>query len=419
MRQLLTLEQPLRNKLEKGITFVLLLYYLGINVPEAITQALALFSFLTIPILILPHWKRFVWVVTRDLPLLLLTAIVPISILWSTNPDATFNYSRAFLFSTAFGIYLSTRYTLKEQIQLLIYLFSIFICLNLILPLIVPSYRMDEYGWAGITKYKNDLSTIMCLITTLFLDMSIYARRYRWAALGGSSLSFLMLLLSRGKGSLGIFITIMLPLLPLYKLVKQEYRLRTLLGICTLIISGVIITAISTNFEFIIVDLLGKDTGLNGRGELWAYLIDRGLEKPWIGYGYAGFWENPAEGLGVALKFPWVGGAGQGGGNSHSSYIEVFLHLGWLGLSLVIFSLSTVLIRVVLLLGLTRQIEFFGMLQFLLFLAMASYSDSVSVGFISYRSVYWVLYVSIAYSTAIHLHRIFKTNNKYVNIQTE
>ncbi len=413
MGQPLSFKKHLRKKLELGITFFLFFYYLVPNVPTPIYQAWALLGFITVPLLILGQWKRFIWVTTRDLPLLLLTAVVPISILWSTSPDSTLGYSRAFLCSTAFGIYLATRYTSKEQMRLLVYLFGISIFLNLIAVLIIPSYGIADGAWQGITRYKNHLAAIMVMTTTLFLDISLYGRRYRWAALIGTFLAFLILLFSGGKGSLGIFVGL-LPLLPLYKIVNQEYRLRTVFAICVLVIAVVITVPTLANLEYIVVDLLGKDLGGHGRDEVWDYLIQRALEKPWLGYGYGGFWSDPTEGLGVALRFPWIGGAGQGGGNAHSSYLETFLQLGWLGLSLLILSILTVLSRVVFLLGLTKQIEFFWMLQLLLIVAISSSEDAI--GFLDYRNLFWVLYVSCAYLTAVEVNRVFKTNKKLVKI---
>ncbi|MEC4817162.1 MAG: O-antigen ligase family protein [Scytonema sp. PMC 1069.18] len=416
MHQLLTLKNHQVKKLELGITVLLFFYYLGPNVPQSVIQAGALFGYLTVPLLIIRYWKRFFWVATRDLPLLFLTVSVPISVLWSTSPEFTIAHSRAFLCSTAFGIYLATRYTAKEQMRLLIWWFGIYTFVNLMLPLFLPSYGVSRGAWTGLTKYKNSLAATMVIATTLFLDIGFYNRKYRWTALIGATIAFIILVLSKGKGSLGIFIG-MLPLLPVYKIAKQEYKLRTFLGICALSILAVIILATVINLEFIVVDLLEKDMGFNGRESLWDYLIERGLERPWLGYGYAGFWTNPIEGLGVAIAAPWLGGAGEGGGNAHSSYIETFLQLGWLGLSLLALSLFMLTIRVVLLLGLTRQIEFFWILQFLLVLAMLSYFDSM--GFLSERNLLWVLYVSSACSTAIHLNRIFKTGNKFVNLQFE
>lgn len=420
INQSFSIKKDLVKKLELGITFLLFSYYLGINIPEPVTQAWAMLGFLTIPLLIIGHWKRFIWVATRDIPLLVLIITVPISVFWSNSPNFTLAYSRAFLCSTAFGIYLATRYSLKEQMRLIVWLLGIFTCLNFIVPLMLPSYGIDySYlagpAWQGITRQKNELSGAMVMVSTFFLTIGIYGSRYRWVALTGSFLAFIILLFSKGKGSLGIFIGL-LPLLLVYKIFKQEYRLRIVLSICGLMIGGLLIIGTFFNLQFIVVDILNKDLGGNGRDQVWSYLIERGLEKPWLGYGYAGFWNTYAEGLAVWLKFPWIAGAGEGGGNAHSSYIEVFLHLGWLGLSLICLSFLTFVIRIVLLQVLTKQIEYFWMLQFLLIMAINSSYESYG-GFIAYRHWFWILYVSYAYSTAIQLNRIMKSGRKFPAIE--
>ncbi|MDF5729532.1 MAG: hypothetical protein PUP92_16365 [Rhizonema sp. PD38] len=422
MNQPLKIKNHFRKKLEIGITFLLFFYYLRLNLPSPVVNAWALFGFITVSLLVIGHYKRFFWVATRDLVLLLLTASALISFLWSTNPESTLAYCRALFCSTAFGVYLATCYTLKEQMRLLVWILGIFTCLNFIVPLILPSYAIEfDYAkgpaWQGLTSHKNELSGSMNVVANFFLTIGIYDYKSRWIALTVAGLALVILVLSKGQGNLGTFVGL-LPLLPLYKIAKQEYRVRTILGICAVVIVGVITIATLVELQFIVVDLLGKDLGGNGRDQVWDYLIQRGLEKPWLGYGYSGFWNDPTEGLGVALKFSWIGGAGQGGGNAHSSYVDLFLHLGWLGVSLTAFSFLNVLSRVVLLIGLTKQLEYFWMLQFLLFLAINSSYESYG-GFLAYRHWFWVLYVSYACSTAIHLNRIFQSGNKLANLQAE
>lgn len=416
------MKKNLVRKLELVITFFLCAFQIGVNVPRPLTSTFALISFVIIPLLILGQWKRFIYVATRDLIVLLLVGTAIMSVLWSTNPESTLAHCRPLLATTLFGIYLATRYTLKEQMRLIIILFSIFTLINLIVPVIFPSYgiQQDEFGqpaWQGIALAKNELSNLMAASATLFLDIAIYGRKYRKMGLLGTSIAFIVLLLSKGKGSLAIFIGL-LPLLPLYKIIRQKYRLRIVLIIPTLFVLGAILTAIAVNAEFIVVDFLGKNMEGTGRTPLWDYLIQRGLEKPWLGYGYGGFWANPNEAIAILQKFPWNGNRGEAGGNSHSIYIEIFLQLGWLGLSLTIMSFLTVFARVVFLLGLTRQIEYLWMCQLLLIIAITGYYESYS-GFLAYRNLFWALYVSIACSTALHLKRILKTNNKLVNQQLE
>jgi hypothetical protein len=114
------LNKNLSRKIELGITFCLSMFYLGINLPDPIPSAIALLSFLIIPCLIIRQWKSFIYVATRDLLLLLAVTTAVMSVLWSTVPEATLAHNRALLSSTAFGIYLATRYTLKQQMRLMV-----------------------------------------------------------------------------------------------------------------------------------------------------------------------------------------------------------------------------------------------------------------------------------------------------------
>ena len=259
----------------------------------------------------------------------------------------------------------------------------------------------------------------MGVAAMLFLDLALYGYKYRRVFSLGAGISFLVLVLSKGKGGLAVFMGL-LPLLPLYKIAKQEYRLRTFFGIFAFVISVVLIVGTLINLEFITVELLGKDVTLTGRVPLWNYLIQRGMEKPWLGYGYGAFWHDPQEILQIALNVPWMSTIADGSvtAHAHNAYIDLFLQLGWVGLSLVILSFVTLLFRVVLLLGLTKQIEYFWMLQLLLYMAIGNLANNQGQ-FLAFRSLYWVLYVSTACSTAIHLKRILKTGNKLENLQYE
>lgn len=400
------------------------MFYLGINLPTPIPSIIALLSFLIIPCLIIRQWKSFIYVATRDLLLLLAVTTAVMSVLWSTVPEATLAHNRALLSSTAFGIYLATRYTLKQQMRLMVWLLGIYTLVNLIVPPLFPAYGMVEnikMSWQGIATHKNSLAAAMSMAATLFLDIGIYGRKYypkSWIALIGAAAAFIILIFSRGKTSLAIFIGL-LSLLPLYKIAKQEYRLKTIICLFTLPVAVLIVFTTLINFEFIVVDLLGKDMEFTGRIPLWTYLIQRALEKPWLGYGYGAFWTNPTETLQISMNTFWMESiAGGVKAHAHNAYIDLFLQLGWLGVSLMLLSLVTVLIRIILLLSLTKQIEYFWMLQVLMFMTLASISGS-DTAFLGYRSLYWVLYVSIACSTAIHLKRIFKTGNKLINLRYE
>ena len=422
MQKIQILNKYSSKNLELASAFCLSIFYLGIRLPPPIPSAFAFLSFLIIPLLIISRWKRFIYVATRDIPLLFLVGLALMSAVWSTNPGETLAHNRALLSSTAFGIYLAARYTPKEQMRMMVWLFGIYVLLNLMASLILPSYgtniSTDGLSLQGVAGHKNSLSAAMGMAAMLFLDLALYGYKYRRTFFAGAGIAFIILLFSKGRGGLAVFLGL-LPLLPFYKVARQDYRLKTVLTIFAFAIGLVMSIATWTNLEFIVVDLLGKDMDFTGRIPLWNYLIQRGLEKPWLGYGYGAFWTNPTETFQIAMNVPWMSSLADGGkAHAHNAYIDLFLQLGWLGILLVTLSFLSVSIRVVLLLGLTKQIEYFWMLQLILFMAVGSISDSATA-FLSYRSLYWVLYVSTACSTAIHLKRILRSGNKLVNLEHE
>jgi exopolysaccharide production protein ExoQ len=77
---------------------------------------------------------------------------------------------------------------------------------------------------------------------------------------------------------------------------------------------------------------LGRGSGLSGRGEIWAAVISA-AGNPVIGTGFESFWISPN------VQKVWRGLSGwwdpKGLNEAHNGYLEVYLNLGWVGLSLI------------------------------------------------------------------------------------
>jgi exopolysaccharide production protein ExoQ len=88
-----------------------------------------------------------------------------------------------------------------------------------------------------------------------------------------------------------------------------------------------------------IVSTMGKDPTLTGRTEIWPVVIAMN-PSPWFGAGFESFW------MGSRLSklwsiFPWSPN------EAHNGYIEVYLNLGWTGLTLLAVVMVTGFRRVV------------------------------------------------------------------------
>lgn len=76
-------------------------------------------------------------------------------------------------------------------------------------------------------------------------------------------------------------------------------------------------------------DLLGRDVTMTGRTILWRHGWEHYLERPVLGHGAAGFWQNPAFAGEIALL---QASYGDGVGAFHNLVLELLVMLGPLGL---------------------------------------------------------------------------------------
>lgn len=355
--------------------------------------------YLVIPIVALPHWKRLLYIATRNLPLLVLYAFVICSAVWSASPDRTMTMVRALLPRTLMGIYLATRFSLKEQMQLLTWVFGI------------SALGSSVFGKAnsGLYSHKNYLARMMAIGSILHISRAIDTRRYRLLFGIMAILSFGLLIRSQGKTALVLYL-LTLCLLPLYWIVKRNYKFQVASLLTGLVVVSSVAIFAMNNLEFLVVDVLGKDLSFNGRTEVWGYLIERGLTRPWLGFGYFAFWDIPDERFGVAIH-TWYGSVNTarralygGQGHAHSGYIDLFLSLGMIGIILLTISFLNVLWNSIQLVVITKKIEYFWVLSFTTFFLLLNFTITITI--LSPRHLFWIMYVSMALSTSLELERL-------------
>ena len=406
------------KKIEVGITIIWLLYFFDVALPEPISDQINLLSYPIIAILFFLYWKRLIWVATRDVFLLLLIGTILASIFWSVSPQNTINASRGFIRMFLFGAYMTTRYSLKEQMRILTWVFGIAAILSIAVVIAIPSYGLStvhQGAWEGIFAHKGMLGDAMSIGAILFLFTAFEQRSPNWLAWIGFGITVAINILTDSSSSLISFM-LLLSLIPLYLTIKQQYKLKTILLCVGCIIAVSIAIFIVGNLETILVDVLNQET--SGRVSIWSLMLERILqERPWIGYGFNAFWNSEA-GTFVG-RYAWEETVVATDFNAHSSYMELYAGLGFLGIVVYAISLVTVFIRTVMLLMSTRRIEFFWFAEFLVFAHIAGISNVGKIA--SGASSYLIVYVSICLSTAVEWRRLkmdrpqhIKTNlNKY------
>lgn len=79
----------------------------------------------------------------------------------------------------------------------------------------------------------------------------------------------------------------------------------------------------------VLVKKLGRDASLTGRTDVWSAVIAN-VSNMWFGAGFESYW------MGDRLGRVWatIGEGAEGIQEAHNGYLEVYLNLGWIGLSL-------------------------------------------------------------------------------------
>ncbi len=350
--------------------------------------------------LMVTWWKRFIPIVIRANFLWVLVAIAVASVFWSDAPSRTLSNVINLIRLTLFGVYFGVRHSLKEQLRLLAWALGICALLSLVLALALPSYGVMGRGslvnpqtiahagaWQGAYGHKNPLGRIMTLSTLIFLLFDTSNRRYRWVGGAGFCVSFVLILGSTSKTSLIISLTLM-ALLPFYRALRWKYNIALPFFISVILLGGSIATLLVSNAEGIL-GAFGRDVTLTGRTPLWGAVIEKIEARPWLGYGYAGFWRGfDGESGDVWRVIGWHAP------HSHNGYLDLGLDLGLVGLSAFALSFLAACLQAVRWVRLTKTTAGLWPLAYLTFLLLANLTESSFFR----QNTFWILYVAVTIS---------------------
>ncbi|MBV9389679.1 MAG: O-antigen ligase family protein [Chroococcidiopsidaceae cyanobacterium CP_BM_ER_R8_30] len=363
--------------------------------------------------LIIPKWKEVVQILIKERLLWFLLLVALFSVFYSDDPMYTLYHPTSVesgsgpgvgvlpLFQTTlFGVYFSTRHSIKKQFQLLAWVFGITVLLSIVLGLALPRYGLmgassvlnseDKAhigAWQGVYGHKNQLGSNMALSALFFLLFTSTSRKHRWIKWVGFILSVTLILLSTSKTALVVLLTLV-SLLPLYKALRWNYTLALPLLITVLLTAGVVGSIFVNNAETIL-ELLGRDATLSGRTGLWDAVLSKISERPWLGYGYQAFWRGwDGESADVWRVELW------GPGSAHNGFLELGLDLGLLGLSVFVLSFVYYYFRAITWIRLTKNTDGLWPVAYLTFMILSNMTEAGLVR----PDFNWLLYLSIILS---------------------
>lgn len=385
-------------------------------IPAYIITSIRYFIWIGSTILVILRWKKSLTVASRDLVLWILVVLILLSFIWSDLPNYTSLVGREVWQMTTFALYFASRYTLKEQVRLIAWTFSIGSILSLIFALGVPSvgkHGADHPGsWKGIYDYKNTLGSMMLIGSLAFFLLPVDNPKrsiYKWL---GLCLPLSVIVLSNSKTAI-VVCFLLAVILVFYRTFRWQGKISVVYLDLTVLVVGIVGTFVLTNWSALLGSM-GKDPTLTGRTPMWGMIIKFIMERPLLGYGRGAFWAKgtkyPAI-VGGTLSSQFVAPHG------HNGYLDFALDMGLIGLGLFLFSFIMAFIKALKRAYAAESPEEIWPLAFLLFLGMNNIMESY---ILRLANIYWVLFVATVLSVPQKKPQnlIDKTPNKNLKSST-
>jgi O-antigen ligase len=256
--------------------------------------ALQIFVYLPAGILILRHRRSFVRGLADCKWAIALIGLALASGLWAADPLFVFRKSLILAATTAFGIYLGTRYRRDEQVAILCYALSSIGAMSLMMVVFLPQYGIDHFAhsgdWCGVFAQKNLLGEMMLLGALAFCLssrkwMKSEALRYLGIVGFGALIALSRCVTAVVVGAVLLMLTLM------YSFLRSRRTVLFQLMPIALLVLMVIVTVVA-EYRGEFLGFLGRDETLTGRVSLWAEVSAAISRKPLLGYGFMSFWNG-------------------------------------------------------------------------------------------------------------------------------
>ncbi len=268
------------------------------------------------------------------LPLTLVGALMALawaSSAWSIAPEVTGRRVMALVFTSLFGVYLGARWSWRDFVTLMAILGFILaigsyaVCL--FYPVMGVHHTVNAGDWRGLWFEKNAMGEIMAvglLASVAAALVSPSARRW-WTL---NALLCLGLVIMSRSGTALITVGLILAATTGLALLRRG----PVVGVLTVFGGGALgfaTAAAQVLAPGLFLTLLGKDPTLTGRTDIWAAILRQASAHPWLGFGYAAFWEKTsAPAAFVRAQTGWAVPS------AHNGWLDILVQLGAVGVAL-------------------------------------------------------------------------------------
>jgi O-antigen ligase len=285
------------------------------------------------------RWRRIAALLRANAVLVVFFAYCGISILWSDYPYVSFKrWNRAIGDLVVVLIILSDRDWVSALRQTLARAGFLLVPLSLLFVRYYPdlgrAYSTYEgrVFFTGVSTDKNGLGMI-CLIfglASLWCLLSAYqtesgARKRKRVLAHTAMLAMIVWLVIRADSATSLACLVLAAILMMLASLRVFVRTRVLVHGCMAVAVSTVLFAIFLDKGGSLVGTLGRDPTLTGRTAIWDLVMNYAT-NPLFGAGFESFW--------LGQRLDTILSILPGLNQAHNGYIEIYLNLGWVGLTL-------------------------------------------------------------------------------------
>lgn len=250
--------------------------------------------------------------------------VVGLSPIWSSRLNESVAAVINLYAMIGLAIILLVRFRPREMFQMITAAFAVGIVMDLFWVVALGPLGRNTIGhWDGLGTQKNALGNHGLLAVLVFLMAARTYRRFRVPFYLLSIIAIVLLIGSQSKTSLGAGLITAASFV-----VFLVFRARkTLAGAVVIaLLTGLVLSLlfVTANLEEV-AGRFGKDATFTGRTDLWAEVLSAIGRKPWLGFGYDGFFGGPlseSHQINAYPQFDW------GPNHAHNALMESALHVG-------------------------------------------------------------------------------------------
>lgn len=304
---------------------------------SSLNRALLLSLTALAALVLLLHYRALPTLLLRAAGTWTIAAFATFSFFWSDYPDLTLRRAIVLICFTvtAAGVAAGIR-DLRKATKIFCIFATGVVLLNLATLVLMPERAMSEIGAQGIYAQKNVAGTVA--MTAVIANAAwLFGWQHRpggvLGALAMLCISMAFLVVTESKTSLALALLGIVLLLG-FALMSKGGPLVVLAAVLTTLgasIGFIFVLALNDFSLLAILELVLADTSFTGRDELWAFAGRVAMERPWLGHGYAAFWDVGPGADPVFRVDPgsWLGDIEPGIINqAHNGYLELWLQLG-------------------------------------------------------------------------------------------